>query len=133
MLPFILERTSMTLAETSNLITEFESVTKQWTPKIIAQVNDQYVKIAKIENEFVWHKHDDADELFFVVKGQFDMQYEGRLVSLKEGDIHVVPKGVMHNPFAKNECWVMLVESTSTAHTGDVITDRTRSIDEQLY
>lgn len=123
----------MSLPETINLTEAYKFVTAQWTPKILAQVNNQYVKIAKIQNEFVWHKHDDSDELFFIVKGQLKMQYEGRDVHLNEGDIHVVPKGIMHNPYAENECYVMFIETTDTTHTGDVVTERTRSIDEQLY
>lgn len=123
----------MSLPETINLTEAYKFVTAQWTPKILAQVNNQYVKIAKIQNEFVWHKHDDSDELFFIVKGQLKMQYEGRDVHLNEGDIHVVPKGIMHNPYAENECYVMFIETTDTSHTGDVVTERTRSIDEQLY
>ncbi|MBL1421745.1 MAG: cupin domain-containing protein [Alphaproteobacteria bacterium] len=123
----------MSLPETINLNEAYSSVTAQWTPKILAQVNDQYVKIAKIQNEFVWHKHDDSDELFFIVKGELKMQYEGRDVMLKQGDIHVVPKGVMHNPYAQNECYVMFIETTDTAHTGDVVTDRTIAVEDQAY
>lgn len=123
----------MSLPETINVTDAYKYVTAQWTPKIIAQVNDQYVKIAKIENEFVWHKHDDSDELFYIVKGTLKMQYEGRDVMLKQGDMHVVPKGVMHNPHAEQECYVMFIETTDTSHTGDVVTDRTRSVAEQMY
>ncbi|WP_417427768.1 cupin domain-containing protein [Kiloniella sp.] len=99
---------------------------------MLAQVNDQFVKIAKIKNEFVWHKHDNEDELFYIIKGNLLMQYEDKTIELNEGDMHVVPKGVMHNPVAKEECWIMLVEPVATAHTGNVVTDRTRSLEEQM-
>lgn len=122
----------MPLPETVNLLAAYEDIVAPWSPKILAQVNDQYVKIAKIENEFVWHKHDDSDELFFIVKGELKMQYEGKNVLLKEGDIHVVPKGVMHNPYAERECYVLFIETTDTLHTGDIVTTRTKSIEEQL-
>ena len=115
-----------------NLSEALGQINEQWSPKILAKVNDQYVKIAKIENEFVWHKHDNEDELFYIIKGSLQMQYEDETIVLNEGDMHVVPKGVMHNPVAKQECWIMLVEPIATAHTGDIITDRTRSLEEQL-
>ena len=118
--------------EVVNINSALDQVSEQWSPKILAQVNSQYVKVAKIQNEFVWHKHDDEDELFFIIKGHLKMQYEDKTIELSEGDMHVVPKGVMHNPVAEDECWIMLVEPVGTAHTGDVITDRTRSLDEQL-
>ncbi|MCZ4281549.1 cupin domain-containing protein [Kiloniella laminariae] len=111
---------------------EFDQITQHWSPRVLAQVNDQYVKIAKLKGEFVWHKHDNEDELFYIMKGSLTMQYENRTVSLKEGDMHVVPKGVLHNPVAAEECWIMLIEPVSTAHTGDVVSDRTRSIEDQL-
>lgn len=122
----------MSLPETVNLLAAYNEISAHWSPKILAQVNDQYVKIAKIENEFVWHKHDDSDELFFIVKGELKMQYEDKNVLLKEGDIHVVPKGVMHNPYAENECYVLFIETTDTSHTGDIVTSRTKSIEAQL-
>ncbi|WP_421783090.1 cupin domain-containing protein [Kiloniella litopenaei] len=115
-----------------NLPGALDQVTAHWSPKVLARVNDQFVKIAKIKNELVWHKHDNEDELFYILKGQLLMQYEDKTIELNEGDMHVVPKGVMHNPVAKEECWIMLVEPVTTAHTGDVITDRTRSLEDQM-
>ncbi|KKJ77948.1 cupin [Kiloniella litopenaei] len=115
-----------------NLPGALDQVTAHWSPKVLARVNDQFVKIAKIKNELVWHKHDNEDELFYIIKGQLLMQYEDKTIELNEGDMHVVPKGVMHNPVAKEECWIMLVEPVTTAHTGDVITDRTRSLEDQM-
>ncbi|WP_085902434.1 cupin domain-containing protein [Kiloniella majae] len=115
-----------------NLPDALGQITDHWSPKVLARVNDQFVKIAKLKNEFVWHKHDDEDELFYIIKGKLLMQYEDKTIELNEGDMHVVPKGVMHNPVAKEECWIMLVEPVATAHTGDIITDRTRSLEEQM-
>jgi len=116
----------------SNLLAELDKVTDYWSPRVIARVNDQYVKVAKLKGELTWHKHDDEDELFHILKGSLVIEYENEVVHLEEGDIHVVPKGVMHNPVAEEECWIALVETVTTQHTGDVVMDKTRSIDEQL-
>lgn len=115
-----------------NFQKEFEQVTDYWSPRVVAQVNDQYVKVAKLKGELVWHKHDDEDELFYVVQGSLKIEYEGEIVSLNAGDFHVVPKGRMHNPVADEECWIVLIEPVATKHTGDVTTDRTKSIEDQL-
>lgn len=111
----------------------FDRVTEHWSPKIVARINDQYVKVAKLLGEFMWHKHDEQDELFFVVRGALRIQFEGeREVRLSEGELYVVPRGVLHNPIAEEECWVALIEPVDTKHTGDVVSERTRSIEEQL-
>ena len=115
-----------------DLEAEFARVTDHWSPRVVARVNDSYVKIAKLQGEFVWHAHADEDELFFVVRGTLVMQLEDGPVTLGPGQCLVVPRGVRHNPMAAEECWVMLVEPVATRHTGDVVTERTRSIEEQL-
>ena len=115
-----------------NFASELERVTDYWSPRIVGRVNDQYVKIAKLKGELVWHKHDAEDELFYIVKGRLVIQYEDGAVTLNQGDFHIVPKGVMHNPVAEEECWIALIETVTTAHTGDAITDRTKSVEEQL-
>lgn len=115
-----------------NLAREAEGLDAFWSPRVVGQVNGQYVKVAKLKGAFVWHKHDDEDELFLVVKGKLVIQYEGSAVTLGEGDFHIVPKGVMHNPVAEEECWIALFEPASTKHTGDLVTDRTKSIQAQL-
>ena len=120
------------IADVKRLEAEFAQIREHWSPRVIARVNDQYVKLAKLKGEFVWHDHAQEDELFFIVKGQLQMQYEDRTITLNEGDMHVVPRGVQHNPVAEQECWVMLVEPVETKHTGDVIADKTRSLGEQL-
>ena len=111
---------------------ELESVTEFWSPKVIGQVNNQYIKVAKLKGEFVWHNHEDEDELFHVVKGQLIIQFEDDEIELNEGDFYVIPKGVMHNPIAKEECWIVLIETVSTKHTGEVETPLTKTIAQQL-
>ena len=116
-----------------NIEKQFDRITDFWSPKVIGRVNDQYVKIAKLLGDFTWHKHDEEDELFLVVRGAMTLQFQDReAVNLGPGDFHVVPRGVMHNPVADKECWVMLIETVTTAHTGDVDSPLTRSIEEQL-
>jgi mannose-6-phosphate isomerase-like protein (cupin superfamily) len=110
----------------------FDEVTEYWSPKVIARVNDQYVKIAKLNGEFVWHTHDAEDELFLVVRGHLRIRLEDGEVQLRPGQLVVVPRGVRHNPIAAEECWVVLIETMTTQHTGGVVTPRTRSIAEQL-
>ncbi|MCP4316011.1 MAG: cupin domain-containing protein [Hyphomicrobiales bacterium] len=114
-----------------NLRAELAKVSEYWSPRILGRVNDQYIKVAKLKGEFVWHNHEGEDELFYIVKGSLEIQYEDGSVHLSEGDFHIVPKGKMHNPVAVEECWIALIEPVSTKHTGDVISDRTKSLEEQ--
>jgi mannose-6-phosphate isomerase-like protein (cupin superfamily) len=110
-----------------------DSLTEHWSPKVVGRVNDQYVKVAKLLGEFVWHAHDDEDELFQVIYGTLVIQLDGRDdVTLEADDFFVVPKGVRHNPIAAEEVGIVLIETVTTAHTGDVVTERTKSLDEQL-
>jgi quercetin dioxygenase-like cupin family protein len=116
-----------------NLLDALAEVTEFWSPKVVGRVNDQFVKVAKLKGEFVWHKHDLEDELFQVIKGELAIQFEDRdPVRLTAGEFFVVPKGVMHSPVAEEECWIMLVETATTKHTGDVTTPLTKSIAQQL-
>ncbi|MBD1869242.1 cupin domain-containing protein [Cyanobacteria bacterium FACHB-471] len=115
-----------------NFEKELQSITEFWSPKIVGQVNDQYIKVAKLKGEPAWHKHDHEDELFHVVKGRLVIQFEDDVVELEEGDFCVVPKGVMHNPVAENECWIVLIETVTTQHTGDIETPLTKTIEQQL-
>lgn len=115
-----------------NIEQSFESVTDYWSPKVIGEFNGQYIKIAKLKGEFVWHDHKNEDELFLIVKGNLNIEFEDKTIRLKEGEGFVVPKATMHNPHCEEECWVMLVEPKETRHTGDVETEQTKSIDEQL-
>ena len=116
-----------------NISAELAKVTAHWSPRVVAQVNDQYVKVAKLLGEFVWHAHDNEDEMFFVISGTLRIQLEGdQEVMLEPGQLFVVPKGVRHNPVAEEEVQIVLIETVTTAHTGDVQTDRTVSIEDQL-
>lgn len=108
------------------------TLTELWSPRVVAQIDDSYVKVAKIEGSLAWHSHDNEDELFLVLKGRLRIEMENGNVELGEGEMFVVPKGVRHNPVAEQECLIMLVERKATLHTGDVVTERTRSLAEQL-
>ena len=108
------------------------ALTELWSPRVVAEVDDAYVKVAKIRGVFGWHTHADEDELFLILKGHLRIEMERGPVELGEGEMFVVPKGTPHNPVAAEECHVMLIERKSTRHTGDIVNEKTRSIEEQL-
>ena len=115
-----------------NFAAELAHVTEYWTPRIVGQVNDQYIKVAKLLGELVWHDHADEDEMFLVVYGRLVIQLEGRDdVVLRPGEAFVVPRGVQHNPVAAEEVGIVLIETVTTKHTGDVVSERTVSLDRQ--
>ncbi|MBP0495044.1 cupin domain-containing protein [Roseomonas indoligenes] len=116
----------------TTLAAAFDRVTEHWSPKVIGRVNDQLLKVAKLKGELVWHAHDGQDELFYIVKGSLRIEFGDGPVDLEKGDFLTVPSGVRHNPVADEECWVLLIEPASTKHTGDEVTPRTRSLEEQL-
>ena len=107
-------------------------LTELWSPRVIAELDDSFVKVAKVHGSLAWHSHDGEDELFLVLEGSLRIEMEARSVELRKGELFVVPKGVRHNPVADDECLVMLVERKTTLHTGNEITDKTRSIADQL-
>ena len=107
-------------------------LTELWSPRVIAEVDDSYIKVAKVQGTFGWHAHTDEDELFLILKGRLRIEMEQGPVELGPGEIFVVPKGTRHNPVAEEECHLMLIERKSTLHTGDTVTDKTRSLAEQL-
>jgi mannose-6-phosphate isomerase-like protein (cupin superfamily) len=109
-----------------------ESLTEFWSPRVIAELDNSYVKVAKLKGTLAWHNHEDEDELFLVLKGSLRIEFENGHVDLEEGDLYVVPKRAQHNPIAADECLVMLIERKSTLHTGDTRTSKTRDISEQL-
>jgi mannose-6-phosphate isomerase-like protein (cupin superfamily) len=102
---------------------------EQWSPKIIAQMNDYHFKIVKVQGEFIWHDHPDTDEVFVVLKGQLEIQFRDGSVLLKEGEMFVVPKGLEHKPVAEQECYILLVEPAGTVNTGDIVSERTAAND----
>ena len=93
---------------------------EHWSPKIVGELNGQHVKLVKVLGEFVWHHHDEEDELFLVVKGRFRMEFRDRSIWIEEGEFTVVPRGVEHRPVAEEEAHVLLFEPASTLNTGDV-------------
>jgi mannose-6-phosphate isomerase-like protein (cupin superfamily) len=106
----------------------FEGFDEQWAPRVAAELNGQAVKLAKVEGEFVWHSHEDADELFLVVSGELDIEFRDReAATLEEGELLVVPAGVEHRPVADEEAEILLFEPAETRNTGDVETERTRT------
>jgi mannose-6-phosphate isomerase-like protein (cupin superfamily) len=102
-----------------NLEDKFGRFADHWSPKILAKLNDYHVKAVKLLGEFVWHKHDETDELFLVTKGSLLIRFRDRNVTLGPGDLLVVPRGVEHLPVAEEECEVLLIEPAGTLNTGD--------------
>jgi len=112
--------------EKVNLEKKFGAFVEQWSPKIVGELNVQLVKLVKFKGPFVWHHHHNEDELFFVVKGSFDMELENKTITIHEGEFIIVPRGVEHRPNAKDECEVMLFEPATTLNTGNIENERTR-------
>ena len=108
------------------------SLTELWSPRVIGEVDDAYIKVARVQGSLAWHSHEEEDELFLVLKGRLRIEMENGSVEVDEGEMFVVPKGVRHNPVAAEECHLLLVERKSTLHTGSVRTEKTRTIAEQL-
>lgn len=109
-----------------NLTEKLSLFSDQWSPKIIAELNDQYIKLAKVEGEFVWHNHANEDELFVVLKGTLVLEFKDKIEEVGPGELFVVPKGVEHLPRTKGgEVHLMLIEPKSTKHTGEVVSERT--------
>ncbi len=102
-----------------NLKEKFNAFTEYWTPKIVGELNRQYVKVAKFKGEFVMHHHENEDELFFVIKGVLNIELLDKTLEIKEGEFVIIPKGVKHKPFAKEEVEVLLFEPASTLNTGN--------------
>jgi mannose-6-phosphate isomerase-like protein (cupin superfamily) len=120
------------MSNTGSLTREFDAVLQHWSPRVVADLNGQSVKVAKILGELVWHAHAEEDEMFLVWKGAVTIRYRDRPdVRLEAGDFHVVPRGVEHHPLAEEECWILLFEPSETKHTGDTESDRSRSLSEQ--
>jgi mannose-6-phosphate isomerase-like protein (cupin superfamily) len=108
-----------------DLIEKFSKFNERWSPKIVGEVNDAYVKIAKIEGEFTWHHHAHEDEMFMVIRGTLIMQFRERNVVLQPGEVLIVPRGVEHCPKAESECHIMMIEPKTTLNTGNVQNERT--------
>jgi mannose-6-phosphate isomerase-like protein (cupin superfamily) len=114
-----------TMMDKVNIADKFSQIHEYWKPYIAAELNGQYVKLDKLKGEFIFHHHENEDEMFLVVKGRFRMEFLDRQVWLGEGEFIVVPRGVEHRPVAEEECWIMLFEPASTLNTGNVVNERT--------
>lgn len=115
-----------------NLAQKFSRITSHWEPKVAAELNGQQVKLVKFLGPFDWHHHENEDEMFLVVRGEFDMELRDRVVTVREGEFLVVPRGVEHRPNARSEVEVLLFEPATTLNTGNVRTARTRETLERI-
>lgn len=115
-----------------NVLEKFTQVDGYWNPAVVGALNGQEVKIVKFKGPFTWHHHEQEDELFYVVKGSFVMEFRDKNVALREGDFLIVPKGVEHRPNAEEEVWVMLFEPASTLNTGNIVNEFTKNTLKQL-
>ena len=118
--------------EKINLEQKYSLFHEFWSPKIVGELNDSYIKLAKLKGEFDWHHHDNEDELFFVVKGQLTIKFRDKDVMLDAGELIVIPKGVDHLPVAAEEVQVMLIEPKGTLNTGNVVTEKTKEILDRI-
>ena len=107
-----------------NLQAKLDLFDAYWTPKIVGEINDSYVKVFKAKGEFVWHSHKDEDEFFLVIKGELRIKWEEGEISLKAGEFFIVPKGVKHLPYAPNSAHVLLLEPKGVINTGDASSDK---------
>ena len=108
------------------------ALTERWSPRVIGEVDEAYVKVAKVQGSLAWHAHEAEDELFLVLAGRLRIETEDGVLELGPGQMTVIPRGLRHNPVADEECLLMLIERKTTRHTGDIVSPLTRSIDEQL-
>lgn len=118
--------------EKVNLAEKFRLFQEYWSPKIVGEVNDCYLKLVKFKGEFVWHHHDVEDEMFLVVKGRFLMKLKDRNIQLEEGEFIIIPRGVEHMPVADEEVEVLLIEPKTTLNTGNVKNQRTVEVLQRI-
>ena len=118
--------------EKINIAQKLSLFNEYWNPKIVGELNGQHVKLVKLKGEFVWHKHDHEDELFYVLKGSFVMEYRDKKITLNENEFLIVPRGVEHRPVAVDEVSVMLFEPASTINTGDQVSELRRDDLEKI-
>tara|TARA_B110000116_G_scaffold168920_1_gene145994 strand:+ start:67 stop:426 length:360 start_codon:yes stop_codon:yes gene_type:complete len=112
-----------------NLKDKLSKFSDHWSPKVIAEMNDYQFKLVKIKGDFVWHNHEDTDEVFIVIEGSMEIKFEDQVIELDEGEMYVVPKGIEHKPFAENECKVLLIEPRGVVNTGNTEGELTASND----
>ena len=116
-----------------NYLEKFKLFDEYWSPRIVGELNGQYIKIAKLKGEFVWHAHEHEDEYFQVIQGSIIIHFRTESVTLEAGECLIVPRGVEHKPEAPHEAHVMMFEPKSTAHTGNVASDHTVAIEDQPW
>ena len=116
------------MSDAIDLSEKLATFSDHWSPRTVAQFNACDVMVVKVQGEFVWHKHDDTDDFFLVLKGVLDMELRDRTVTLKEGQMFIVPKGVEHRPVAREEVHLLLIEPTGTPNTGDATTAAARKV-----
>ena len=112
-----------------NIAEKFSLFNKQWSPKIIGEMNDSYVKIAKLQGEFVWHLHENEDEMFLIIQGSLTIRLRDRDLAVNAGEFVIIPRGVEHMPVAREEVQLMMLEPKTTVNTGNVESDRTVEAD----
>ena len=110
----------------ANLVEKFKEIEDFWNPRIVGELNGQMVKLVKLKGDFVWHHHENEDEMFLVVKGRFRMEFQDKQLWIEEGEFVIVPRGLEHRPVADEETHVLLFEPASTLNTGNVRNERTR-------
>jgi len=115
--------------EKVNLSQKLTLFDELWSPKIVGELNESFVKVVKVKGEFVWHHHDDEDELFMVLDGRLDIQFRDQTVSLKPGEFLIIPRGVEHRPVAEKETHLLLLEPKTTVNTGNVVDEKTASLE----
>lgn len=113
------------MTDAINILQKYDLFSDQWTPRNIAAMNDYLFKVVRIEGDFVWHSHPDTDEVFVIMDGEVRLDFRDKSVTLRSGEMYVVPKGVEHKPFAETEAKVMLIEPKGTLNTGDAGGERT--------
>lgn len=120
------------MIEVVNLAQKLNLFSEHWSPKVVGELNDSYVKVVKVRGEFVWHHHDDEDELFLVLKGRLTIRLRDRNLHIGEGELVVIPKGVEHMPVAEEEVHILLLEPKTTLNTGNVQNERTVAVNERI-
>ncbi|MCY7732691.1 cupin domain-containing protein [Bacillus safensis] len=116
----------------TNVQEKFLKINDYWNPRISGELNDSYIKMVKVKGEFIWHHHDEEDEMFFVCKGKLVIRFRDKEIALNEGEFIVIPKGIEHQPIAEEEVHLLLIEPKTTLNTGNVVNERTVSIPERI-
>ena len=116
--------------EKINIDQKLKKINEHWSQRVFAEMNDYQFKLAKVKDEFIWHKHEETDEAFFVINGRLTIELKEEKVFLEKGEMVVIPCGVEHRPFAEEECEIMLIEPKETVNTGNIISEMTVKNDQ---